>query len=595
MKPWSISTTIRNPERIIRFLRTLNRLENELFVFDTQSKFQIMLIQDRNYKPSDMTEQENKIFNDPSIEFTYKDAKNIFEKQNYEDPPMRGRTSFSPLSKMGLCVGSSEIPIKLTNFGKNFLSRPEYMGEYFFNYFLKWQLPNPVESTMKEYNIKPFLGTLHLIKNVNDLCKIANKNANGISKQEFDLFVPTLVNYKDISDQAQKIMTYRKYKTIEEKKKYQKTFVEDFMANGEKPNNDNPDKMIKNLHDYGDNAIRYFRMTKYIRIRGNGNFVDLEDRRNIEITELLNSDNAASGKFDNSLQYTEYLGDQTKPALPWNTNPILQKINDNLVVEVSNTVKQMSKLEIDKPTMPEVKNITLQQQNSNLREYLVGLQKIIAYHDMDDVNNISKCIDDLTNIYQKNTRHSVELEKQTALAFMALNDSNKIKPNYPVGDDGEPTFTAPGGMADLECYYKNFNMICEVTMLKDRAQWINEGQPVMRHLREFEDVNKDKNSYCLFIAPRIHEDTAETFEIAIRHGYKRKSQKIIPITIRTFTKLLYILRAYKNKNENQPIPHLQLMVLYDILVGLVKKSKDSTDWVQNKIPEAVEDWGVNLE
>ena len=55
------------------------------------------------------------------------------------------------------------------------------------------------------------------------------------------------------------------------------------------------------------------------------------------------------------------------------------KINDNLMTEVSNTVKQMSKLEIDKPTMPEVKNITLQQQNSNLREYLVGLQKIIAY------------------------------------------------------------------------------------------------------------------------------------------------------------------------------------------------------------------------
>ena len=252
MKPWSISTTIRNPERIIRFLRTLNRLEDELFDFNTQSKFQIMLIQDRIYRPRIMTEQENKIFDDPSIEFTYKDAKNIFERKNYKDPPMRGRTSFSPLIKMGLCVGSPKIPIKLTNFGKNFLARSEDMGEYFFNYFLKWQLPNPVESKKKEYNIKPFLGTLHLIKNVNDLCKIANKNANGISKQEFDLFVPTLVDYKDISDQAQKIMTYRKYKTKEEKEKYQKTFVEDFMANGKKPNNDNPDKMINNLHDYGD-------------------------------------------------------------------------------------------------------------------------------------------------------------------------------------------------------------------------------------------------------------------------------------------------------------------------------------------------------
>ncbi|MDI1496077.1 MAG: AlwI restriction endonuclease [Cenarchaeum symbiont of Oopsacas minuta] len=595
MKPWSISTTIRNPERIIRFLHTLSRLENELFDSKTQLKFQIMLIQDKNYRPSIMTERENNIYDDPNMAFTYNDAKNIFEKQNYNDPPIRGRTSFSPLVKMGLCIGSPKIKIKLTHFGKNFLSRSEDMGEYFFNYFLKWQLPNPVETTIKGYDIKPFLGMLHLIKNVNDACIAINKKANGISNEEFDIFVPTLVTYKDIQSQVQEIMTYRKCKTREERKKYQKIFVYKFMMNDEKPNDVNLEKMIKNLHDYGDNAIRYFRMTKYIRIRGNGNFVDLEPRRNIEITELLNSYNASTDKFDSNDAYVEYLGDQTKPTLPWNTDPILQKINVNLMTEISKMGTQMSKFGIDKPIMPEVKNITMQQQNHNLREYLVTLQKIILYRDMNDVNNVSKCIDNLANIYQKNTKHSIELEKQTALAFMALNDSNKIKPNYPVGDDGEPTFTAPGGMADLECYYNNFNMICEVTMLKDRTQWINEGQPVMRHLREFEDANNNKNSYCLFIAPKIHEDTAETFEIAIRHGYKRKSQKIIPITIRTFTKLLHILKSYKKKNNNQPIPHLQLMILYDILIELIKKSKDSTDWVQNKIPEAIEDWGVNLE
>ena len=54
---------------------------------------------------------------------------------------------------------------------------------------------------------------------------------------------------------------------------------------------------FSNLKDYGDNAIRYFRLTRYIYIRGNGFYVDLEKRRMIEITELLKIDNASPIKF----------------------------------------------------------------------------------------------------------------------------------------------------------------------------------------------------------------------------------------------------------------------------------------------------------
>ena len=592
MKPWSISTTIRNPERIMRFLSTAKRLEGKLFDEENQSKFQIYLIQDRNYEPKKMSDIEKAIFDDPDKEFTFNNAKNIFEQKKYESPPMRGRTSFAPLRQMGLCVGSPKVPIKLTDFGKNFLNRSDDVGDYFFNYFLKWELPNPVESKNSEYNIKPFLGTLHLIKTVNGLCLKNNKNDVGISKYEFGLFVPTLVDHNDISIQAQRIIDYRKCKTKTSKKEYEKKFVCDFLANGKKPSNVLPDKMIKNLHDYGDNAIRYFRMTKYLRIRGNGNFVDLEPRRGIELDELLKTYSAAPIGFDSENEYVHYLGDQTRPELPWNTEVILQKINDSLTTEISDTVKKIEDLNIKIHSSPDVTG-NMQQQNSNLREYLVVLQKNISYHDMTNVENIQKCIGNLENIYQVNNR-PIELEKQTALAFMALNDADEIKPNYPVGDDGDPTFTAPGGMADLECYYKNFNMICEVTMLTDSKQWINEGQPVMRHLRKFENEDKNKKTYCIFIAPKIHEDTAEIFENSVRYGYKRVPQKIIPITIKTFTQLLHILRTYKKNNGNRPIPHLNLMALYNILIKLVDSSNDSSDWVC-KIPNAIADWGANLE
>lgn len=34
-----------------------------------------------------------------------------------------------------------------------------------------------------------------------------------------------------------------------------------------------------------------------------------------------------------------------------------------------------------------------------------------------------------------------------------------------MGDDNEPTFTAPANKPDIECFYQSFNSICEVTML----------------------------------------------------------------------------------------------------------------------------------
>ena len=48
-KPWSISTTVRNPERIREFLRVLKKLEGKVWNRENQKKFQVFLIQARAY------------------------------------------------------------------------------------------------------------------------------------------------------------------------------------------------------------------------------------------------------------------------------------------------------------------------------------------------------------------------------------------------------------------------------------------------------------------------------------------------------------------------------------------------------------------
>ena len=167
----------------------------------------------------------------------------------------------------------------------------------------------------------------------------------------------------------------------------------------------------------------------------------------------------------------------------------------------------------------------------------------------------------------------------------------KIQPNYPVGDDNRPTFTAPANVPDIECIYESFNMICEVTMLVSRDQWINEGQPVMRHLRDFE-IKNDDNSFCLFIAPRIHRDTFNTFSFSNKYEYEGEKQKIIPLSITQFLKILQ--RVLKKKVNNKPITHNEFKELLLGLHNIAIDSKDVDDWARksNTILDKFEKEGI---
>jgi len=144
MKPWSISTTVRNPERLRDFLKALKLLEGEPFNNANQEKYQILLIQYKLYFPTNIPAKYGKYYDIPELEMPYNVAEEIFYHQKYEDPAMRGRQSVNPLNKLGFCVARErEGNIIITELGNRFITGDYDIGYIFFKSLLKLQFPNP--------------------------------------------------------------------------------------------------------------------------------------------------------------------------------------------------------------------------------------------------------------------------------------------------------------------------------------------------------------------------------------------------------------------------------------------------------------------
>jgi hypothetical protein len=497
---------------------------------------------------------------------------------------------------MGLAYIGAEKKITVTSFGETFLSENYDLGEIFFRSFLKWRYPNPDLNryfTEEGYNIKPLIATFHLIKKVNILCAKNGIKEKGVSKAEFALFFTTLSNYTEIEETSEKILQFRndyeKIKTTETiakfAEKYFYTHYSEYESWG-------------NAIDYADNIIRYFRLTRFFYLRGNDYYIDLEPRRKIEIDSILEIDNASAKKFTSKSDYSKYLGDAAQPELPWETKTKLKEVISLLVSDIETTEVSLTSKNIRLPKRPQIiresdNTDMLKIVIENLRAYRRILGDVAVHAELQLLGNIERCIKDLQNIFKLADKKPVELEKIVTFGLHIFNDAIRIRPNYPVGDDNQPTFTAPANKPDIECFYQSFNSICEVTLLSNRSQWFNEGQPVMRHFRDFETSHNEKPSYCLFVAPKIHRDTGNTFWFSVKYEYEGQKQKIIPITIQQFIEILRHLLEAKEQNKNYFLSHKKIQELFDTIVSASEGLAKSDDWLA-AIPTLIDKWGKSI-
>lgn len=594
MKPWSISTTVRNPERIRNFLKVLKLLEGKPFNADNQEKYQVLLIQHKFYKPTNISAKFQKYYDNPGLEMPYEVAENIFHHQQYEDPAMRGRQSVNPINKLGFSIARERAGnIVITELGNRFIARQYDIGYIFFKSLVKLQFPNPWSddfSTKLGFDVQPLIATMHLINKVNE-----KSDKSGLTQTEFCLFIPTLINYTFIDDYVEKVFQYRKEKN---KDKFIEDFAKEFYQT-KKPT----EKQIKNFYEYGDNIMRYFRLAKYFKVAtdkfGADWRIDIEPTRKIEIDLILKKISGQSLKFKNTEDYLNYISDISLPKLPSEDLENLKAIAKSLVEGISKFAKEnnislseqekkileakftaFSKSEIEK-FISDVRQVNLalieRQSKSNLLYNTEKLKNIIA---------------DLKNSKVIKKYAPEQFEKIIAEALKIINDEIKIQPNYPVDDHGEPIDHASGGKPDIECYYKSYNAICEVTLDSSRNQWIRESQPVMRHLWEFEKSSSHTTNYCLFIAPKIHTDTVFYFWTSIKHGYASPSkqiitQKIVPISTEQFALILETI--LKLIESGKKFSHNEIQELYNEVIGLKESVHSHTEWIAT-IPQTIEQW-----
>lgn len=595
---WSMSTTVRESDRIYGFLNVAKKLEGVVWNDKSQRKFQILLVQFREYLNDSSNGQTFKKLNDEQImwlsnkdkDMTFEMAESIIEIKDYVGgPEMRGRQSMAPLRKLGLVYLDEDGKIIVSDVGNKFINNEISIDEFFLDSLLKIQYPNPLDDSYRSWNTKPFISILHLIKRVNEKCDSLKIKAKGILKDEFGVFALSMQNYYDVERYASLLIEYRKkYESIineQDKKDFREKYINELLPNFKKP--------VTNSIEYTDNMIRYFRQTKLIHIRGkySNTYIDLEPRRQTEIDSILEKDSGKPIIFSNIHEWLDYFSVYGTYELPYETHDklkaILANVNrENLQIAKDNniTYEPFYYYETNKK---EHKNLIIK-----AREERTRLQNIKLKNEYFDASKIDETNQALTLIYQKDrnkiltNKPSLEFEKWMNIALNIFNDALLIKPNTIVGDDNEPINTAPGGVADIECYYETYNAICEVTTLTSRDQWINEGQPVMRHLRRFEEFSDKPKNYCLFVAPRLHQDTVNTFWNSAKYEYEGRKQRIVPITI---PQLILLLEGVKKVHANNiKLNHILLNELLE-RCSETENIRSSKDWIPN-IQKEIDNW-----
>ncbi|MFP4096477.1 MAG: AlwI family type II restriction endonuclease [Cyclobacteriaceae bacterium] len=138
-------------------------------------------------------------------------------------------------------------------------------------------------------------------------------------------------------------------------------------------------------------------------------------------------------------------------------------------------------------------------------------------------------------------------------SFLAID--NLVSPahltrRFPVDQDFHPRNTAPGGGADLLFEFETYVLVVEVTLTTSHRQMAVESEPVRRHTVRYKEQFPNKDVYCLFIAPTVDNNVAETFRIGI--WYKQDDEEfvnIVPMNLSDFINAIEALSKFKYSNR----------------------------------------------
>lgn len=501
-KPLSFSTTMRNPERIAGFLNCILPFEGQILTNEIIHEVVAKLISKKLYYTQ---KYEMKV---PEYKAIYKNSDLLFTKEQVEDIiknspqehkeagfdkgwPSRFDTWYEFPQELGFIRYEINKPIKISQTGHMLIDafneeqpNNDKLQAVFLNALMKYQTNNPFKKNVNANN--PLVLTLNTLKGL----KVLDKNNAGLHRQELSLIIcwPDN-NHQNIID-----------KILELRKRFgfciPSEIIYDECMNLLEAGKDKENlyKMSKITGEAVDEFIRKMRITGIFSLRGNGRFLDMNNYERDTIDYVL-SNYSAFKTFANKDEYFDYISEI-----------------DTKIIETIKTTGPKKFEDKEQALMKWAKLFTKEEVVQELS--LVG-------KNIKSTNAILRVIDAPTR-----------LEFLTSLSIKQHFENVKVIPNYKIDDEGLPTFTASGGMADIELFDDICKPIVEVTLMTTKSQGVNEIPAITRHLLERRKKYLNDKIFALFIAPSIHADA----KYMIDFSKYRDRVDIIPYTITDYIK-----------------------------------------------------------
>ncbi|MFR7820295.1 MAG: AlwI family type II restriction endonuclease [Candidatus Pseudoruminococcus sp.] len=476
-KPLSFSTTIRNPARIPAFLHCILPYEGMLLTSKIIHKVIKNVIREKEYTPTyvsripklkAISKSEDSTFTDTQLEDIILNSPQQHKEAGFDYGwDSRFDTWYKMIKEFGFIKYSMNNPIEITKTGHMIVdaymetpSNEKKIQQIFLNALMKYQTNNPLRKNLNENAPLPLL--LNVIKHFHE---DKEENDAGLARHE----LPILICWRN-NDSLQ---AYKFIKGI--RKQYGFTCSDEVIYTKclelLESTNKKYLKIEKICGESVDEYIRKMRMSGLLSLRGNGRFLDINSFESDTALYVMQQ-YMKYPKFDDENSYIDYMGEI-----------------DTNILQLENAV------EVD---FSDVRKNTLY-------KYAETMSKDNVIQELRTVCNKKESKDDVLKYISAPTR----LEFLTSIALVQHFKGLDVKPNYAVDDEGLPTFTASGGIADIECFDNDYDSYFEVTLMRGRQDQVNnEIIPISRHLREVKKSRRE-DSFSVFIAPIIHEDTKE--------------------------------------------------------------------------------------
>ncbi|OCR91423.1 restriction endonuclease [Campylobacter fetus subsp. testudinum] len=485
----SFSTTMRNPARMGYFLVALMEFENQTLTHEIIMQIVKRVLDFRLYKPTSLKNKQelNVKFSDKNYKFNNTELEKIIKisPQNHKERGFdkgwesRFDTWYKLMSEFGFCYYAKDKPLLISDTGKMLIKScydldakifkesvdEGLLSSVFLNALSRYEVGNPYKKNLNHNT--PFRLLLHLLN------KLHQNQQTCLSIKEIPILLCWHDNNVDALYEFITALRDKIYELNRVKFSYSDEFIYKKCLKLLQSDNQKRFKMSQITGEAVDEYVRKMRITGLISLRGAGRFIDINRLEAQKVKHILSLNSSFKGN---------YLDDSDKNRLTF--YQYMSQI-DSILITQSKKVSD--------------KGIKL----IKLREFANSYTINQIQNELKIVCSKSSSNDELLKYIDKPLRFEF-----LAAIYLCQNFNNlQVLPNYKCDDEGVPTFTASGGVADILAYDKETESYVEVSLIRDRTQTTNEIMPIARHLRE--NINKSNNNkakFSLFVAPIIHDD-----------------------------------------------------------------------------------------